>query len=44
MGNNFKSYPVQLYLNDKLIENIVQEKLTNENFKYFFKITLFFTK
>lgn len=32
MGDNFKPYPTQVYLNDKLIESDVQENLTIENF------------
>ena len=42
MGDNFKPYPTQVYLNDKLIESDVQENLTIENFKIFFQKNLFF--
>ena len=41
MGDNFKPYPTQVYLNDKLIESDVQENLTIENFKIFFQKTCF---
>lgn len=42
MGDNFNSYPIQVYLNDELIESDVQENLTIENFKIFFQKNLFF--
>lgn len=42
MGDNFNPYPIQVYLNDKLIESDVQENLTIENFKIFFQKNLFF--
>jgi hypothetical protein len=42
MGDNFNSYPIQLYLNGELIESDVQENLTIENFKIFFQKNLFF--
>lgn len=41
MGDNFNPYSTQVYLNDKLIESDVQENLTIENFKIFFKKTCF---
>ena len=42
MGDNFKPYSTQVYLNDKLIESDVQENLTIEDFKIFFQKNLFF--
>lgn len=42
MGDNFNSYPIQLYLNGELIESDVQENLTIENFKIFFKKLVFY--
>ena len=44
MGDNFKPYPTQVYLNDKLIESDVQENLTIEKFKIFFqkKVVFYF--
>lgn len=42
MGDNFNPYPIQVYLNDKLIESDVQENLTIENLKYFFKKLVFY--
>lgn len=42
MGDNFNSYPIQVYLNDELIESDVQENLSIENFKYFSKKLVFY--
>ena len=42
MGDNFNPYPIQVYLNDKLIESDVQENLNIENFKIFFSKKLVF--
>lgn len=42
MGDNFNTYPTQVYLNDKLIESDVQENLTIEKFKIFFSKKLVF--